>query len=524
MTKGAPDALSPADREFPLRVAAVDIGSNAIRFSAAEFLDRSSRVELDYQRVPVRLGHSAFLTGRLTPENMEIAVEALTSFRRLLDTLEIRDVRVVATSAVRESRNGGELAERVRREAGLRIETITGSEEARLVWLAVRDRLPLEGRWMLVDLGGGSLEVSVVRRAGIEWSESHTMGTVRLLEDLGGTEPGSERRLGRLLAEYTRTMRLPVLDDEGLAGLIATGGNIETLAKLADAAPDASGVSRLPVAALKAMNRRLADMTFRRRVDELGLREDRADVIVPAGHIYARVAELAGAQEIVVPHVGVKDGVLLDLVEDLTTHSLHVSHQEREVLAASVALGRRYRFDEAHGRHVAGLALSLFDQLAAAHELGERDRRILLGAAVLHDIGQYVSYRKHHKHSLYLILNGSLSVFHPDEIPLVGLVARYHRRAEPRPEHEVWAGLGEAERARVEKLAAILRIADALDREHLQRVTAVRVDLEGGRAVLSVEGRGDLLLEQWALGRKGALFERAFGRVPELARIEEEAA
>lgn len=508
----------PTDREFPLRVAAVDIGSNAIRFSVAEFLDPGSRVELEYQRVPVRLGHSAFITGRLTAGNMDVAVEALSSFRRTLDTLGVRDLRVVATSAVRESRNGGELAERIRQESGLRLETITGSEEARLVWLAVRDRFPLEGRWMLVDLGGGSLEVSVVRQSGIEWSESHTTGTVRLLEHLGGTESGTEKRLGRLLAEYTRTLRLPALDDEGLAGLIATGGNIEALAKLAEAPRDDRGVSRLPVLALKAVNRRLSDMTYRQRIDELGLREDRADVIIPAGHIYERVAELAGASEIVVPHVGVKDGVLLDLVEDLTTHRLHVSNQEREVLAAALALGRRYRFDEAHGRHVAVLALSLFDQLAALHGLGEADRRILLGAAVLHDVGQYVSYRKHHKHSLYLILNGPLSVFTPAEIPLVALVARYHRRAEPRAEHDVWQDLDDEDRERVVRMAALLRIADALDREHFQRVTAVRARLEPKRVVLGVDGRGELLLEQWAVAKKGSMFERAFGRVPELER------
>lgn len=305
---------SCADRTYPLRVAAVDIGSNAIRFTAAEFLDPSERVELEARRVPVRLGHSAYLTGLLDPQNIEAAVEALASFGRRIDALGIRDVRVVATSAVRESRNGAELVERVLRASGLRIETITGEEEARLVWLAVRDRFPLEGRWILADLGGGSLEVSVVRRSGIEWSESHPLGTVRLLEELGGTDPGSGDRLRALLARHSSTLRLPVLDDEGLAGLIATGGNIEALAKLAGAERDVRGVGRLPLSGLDALNRRLAELTYRQRVRKLGLREDRADVIVPAGRIYARVAELSGATEIVVPNVGVKDGVLMDLV------------------------------------------------------------------------------------------------------------------------------------------------------------------------------------------------------------------
>ena len=308
-----PQGRPGGDPAFPLRVAAVDVGSNAIRFVAAEFLDSSERVELETHRVPVRLGHSAYLTGLLDPENIDVAVEALSSCGRRIDALGIGRVRVVATSAVRESRNGTELVERVRRASGLRIETITGQEEARLVWLAVRHRFPLEGRWILVDLGGGSLEVSVVRQERVEWSESHRLGTVRLLEELGGTDPGSGERLAGLIARYSSALRLPVLREEGLVGLIATGGNIEALAKLAGAERDNRGVSRLPLAELETLNRRLAELTYRQRVRKLGLREDRADVIIPAGRIYARVAELSGASEIVVPNVGVKDGVLLDL-------------------------------------------------------------------------------------------------------------------------------------------------------------------------------------------------------------------
>ncbi len=276
-----PARAPEADRSFPIRVSAVDIGSNAIRFTAAEFLDSSHHIDLEYHRVPVRLGQSAFLTGRLTDRNMDAAVEAMASFRRHLDTLGVKEYRAVATSAVRESRNGGEFVERVRRESGIRIETITGSEEARLVWLAVRDRFPPEGRWMLVDLGGGSLEVSVVSQEGIEWTESHTMGTVRLLEDLGSTDP-SPFEMNRLLEEYAGTLRLPRLGEEGLRGLIATGGNIEALADLAGAEPDGSGVSRLSLAGLGSTTERLGSMTNEERIEAEGLREDRADVIVPA--------------------------------------------------------------------------------------------------------------------------------------------------------------------------------------------------------------------------------------------------
>jgi exopolyphosphatase/guanosine-5'-triphosphate,3'-diphosphate pyrophosphatase len=421
---------------------------------------------------------------------------------------------------VRESKNGRLLIQRAREECKIDVEAITGGEEARLVSLAVRDRIQLGGRWLHVDLGGGSLEVSVVRDAGIEWTESHSVGSVRLLEELGGEAAVSDEGLGPLMAEYVESLRLPSLAEAGLEGLVATGGNIEALADLAGAEPDASGVSRLSFSALKSIVAKVSAVPAEERVEKLGLRENRADVIVPAGHLYQRVAKLAGAREILVPHVGVKDGILLDLIEDLTTHDLHETRQERDVRGAALALGRRYRFDEAHGVQVAQLALSLFDQLEGIHELGSKDRRILLGAALLHDIGQFIAYRKHHKHSMYLILHGELSVYSPAEIRLVALVARYHRGADPKEEHELWRELKDDEQQRVIRLAALLRVADSLDRQHLQHVTSVRTDVEKDAVVLEVEARGDLLLERWALDRKVKLFEKAFGRAARIEQME----
>jgi len=497
---------------FPLRVAAIDAGTNAIRFVVAEFVDPTHWTELEYQRVPVRLGRSTFLTGSLAEETMAAAVQAMATFRRSIDTHGVPTYRAVATSAVRESRNGGELVERIRSESGIRLDTITGSEEARLVWVAARSRVDLgAGRWMLADLGGGSLELSVASDEGLHWIESHQMGTVRLLEDLGGADmPPAEFR--EMVSEYAGTLRIPgdVLDPP-LDGLMATGGNIETLAELAACGVDASGVSVLEVDTLHAWIDRLASMTARQRMEELGLREDRADVILPAALLYERVAALAGQDRIVVPHMGVKEGILMDLVEDLVGPSVHASRLETEAFRGAVALGRRFHFDEAHGRHVARLALSLFDQLQELHGLDDAERRILLGAAVLHDVGLFISYRKHHKHSLYLIDNSELPTYSRDEISLVALVARYHRRAEPKKKHYIYQDLSDSARRRVRRLAALLRVADALDREHLQRVTEVRAREMDGEILLEVEGRGELLLERWALRKKSRMFARVFG-------------
>jgi exopolyphosphatase/guanosine-5'-triphosphate,3'-diphosphate pyrophosphatase len=511
------DAAAPP--QFPLRVAAVDVGSNAIRFLAGEFRALGEYEVLEEERVAVRLGHDVFLSGKLTPEAMNAAVEAIKRFRGRMDALGIEHYRAVATSATRESRNGAEMVARVRREAGIELETITGQEEARLVNLAIVNRVPMgDDKWITVDVGGGSVEVSLVDASGILWSESHVMGSVRLLEELStaGDEPG---RFQRLLREYAATLQIPIIAQHwNPRGTIATGGNAETLAKLAGANPGRGRVAAVPLQTLRGLMEMLSKLSYRQRVDQLGLREDRADVILPAGMIYERVASLAGADELLVPAVGLKDGVLLDLAEDVASHQAHEDRKDRQAVAGAMAIGRRYMFDEAHALQVVRLAGSLFDQLGKVHGLGPDERRMLLAAGVLHDIGTFVGYKKHHKHSLYLIANSEVPEFTPREIDIIANVARYHRKGVPAEHHVTFTALPEEDRQRVVKLASLLRIADALDREHLQAVRAVTARVTRGKKLkLEVEADGDLLLERWALRRKSDLFTSTFGLEVDLA-------
>ncbi len=499
---------------LPLRVGAIDIGSNAIRLMAAEFRPSGERVELDYVREPVRLGADAFARRELSDATLDRAVATLVGFRRRLDEIGVEHTRAVATSAARESRNGAELVRRAREQAGLRVELITGAEEARLIWLAVRERMQLGRRkWILMDLGGGSVEISLVTSSAIAWSVSHSVGTVRLLEELGDRS-ASPARFRRLLEEYVATLQLELPRGRRRvrpAGVIATGGNIEALVRLSDPASVGDGVVQLPLAELRASIRTLSGLSVEERMRELDLREDRADVILPAAVIYERIAAAYGAEVILVPQVGLKDGVLVDLVDDLLAHAQHASRHDQDVYAGALELGRRFDFDEAHAVHVAQLAASLYDQLAALHALPARDRRILVAAALLHDIGQFVSYRAHHKHAYYLISHSELPGFSPEQIGLVSLVARYHRKAEPKEEHEGYAELNGDDRERVVKLAALLRVADALDREHVQRVREVKASIANGELRLRIIAAGDQLLERWAIDKKGKLLERTFG-------------
>ncbi|CAN5885792.1 Ppx/GppA phosphatase family protein [soil metagenome] len=498
---------------FPLTAAGIDVGSNAMRLIVAEFTAPSSFVSLAEQRTPVRLGASVFTPGAVLGDDIiQAAVDALAVFHQRMQSRGVQVYRATATSAVREAHNGRVLVDRVRLETGIELETITSGEEARLVWLAVSNKLPVAGRqWAFIDLGGGSVEIAHADGSVVLWSESHAMGAVRLLAELGPSAR-DPRHLRRLAGEYIDTLVSRIaLDAGGLSGLVATGGNIEELARLGGAKPDETGIARLPLKDLRETIEKLAGMSAEERVARLRLRPDRADVVLPAALVYERIARLARVTELIVPHVGVKEGLLLDAVHIASGHDAHLDRQQREVLTGAIALGRRYLFNEAHARQVTRLAISLFDQLGGEMQLDDDDRLILLAAGILHDIGQYISYHRHHKHSFYLICNASLPDLTPRATLLVALVARYHRRAEPSPEHEGFSELDDDEQWRVTRLASLLRVADALDRQHRQHVVKVKARVADDRLRLTVTTRGDMDLEEWALEKKAQLITRVLG-------------
>ena len=296
------------------RVAAIDAGSNAIRFVAADFDGSSSWEVVNKIRAPVRLGHGVFTEGGLDRDTMDEAVRAFRRFRRRIDALGVERYRAVGTSATREAANRDLFLERVRAESGIELEPISGAEEARLVHLAVRSRVDLaRGRWILVDLGGGSVEISLVDDSGILWSESYRIGTVRLLETLAaarGCHDSLRTWVRRRLAALTIP---PPRAYPGPTAFAATGGNIEAIARLALSYVDRRAPALLPLRRVEAVIQLLSAMTIPERMDELRLRPDRADVILPAALVYRHFAKLVQAELIVVPSVGVKEGVLLDV-------------------------------------------------------------------------------------------------------------------------------------------------------------------------------------------------------------------
>lgn len=529
------------------RFAAIDVGSNALRLLVIEADSASSSRELHSERAAVRLGRDVFLNGRLAPTALSQASEALRRFREILDLHKVDRYRAVATSAVREAENGSLLVERARREAGIELEIIEGVEEARLVRLALVGRLELrERRALLLDLGGGSLELSVVDRGQLRASKSLPIGTVRLLEAFHSSshaEPGQggDGRGAAMAREYVERQLLEALSeiDEGAFDVVlGTGGNFETLAQLCPARPGRDSVppSRrepadslvevprgrdgapvIAVSAVRALLPKLAAMTPEERRAQYALRPDRADVIVPAAEIVLGVADAFRIDRIQAPGIGLKDGVLEELVEK-HFEVWDYGGEANASFEAALRLGRRYQFDEAHGLLVARLAAELFDQLRPLHRLGDRDRLLLRSAALLHDIGDFIRYEGHHRHSHYILVNSDIVGLTPGERNVVANVARYHRKAPPDTAHPNFRDLERDDRSRVRVLASILRIADALDREHLGKVSAVRAVLEKGRMRLHLTGSRERQLEEWTVARKSELFREVFDLAVEVAR------
>lgn len=502
---------------MPERVAAIDVGSNAIRFMAAESDGQSFRV-LEEARVPVRLGHGVFSTGRIDDTTAAEAAAGIARAGARVKALAVSRSRAVATSAVRDSRNRRAFVRRVHETSGLRLDVIPGSEEIRLVHAAVRRRMSLGAdTWVMVELGGGSVEVGLADESRVSWSETHAMGAVRLMEMFtrGNSEPAE---FSRLIQEYVATIRLParVVERGGVKGFIATGGNIESIARICRGSRGAesteyrgaSGPRTVSVAAVRELVGRMSALTVEERQKEYDLRPDRADVIVPAAIVYAHLAERFGATEMVVPGGGVREGIVFDL---LAQRNAQQGRADASLQDDAVAIGRKFMFDERHALHVARLAASLFDQLVGVHGMGPRERRMLSAAALLHDIGGVVSLTSHHKHALYLIARSELPGFTAREMFVVGCIARYHRKAPPALEHREFAQLSLADRHRVRLLAGILRVADALDKEHRQKIRGVAVALQGSDMQIRAHGADDILLEQWALKKKDDLLREAFG-------------
>ena len=507
-----------------LRLAAVDVGSNSIHMVVAQVDPDGGVTTLWRMKEPVGLGRGSFPSRRLTKETMDRAVATLGRFQQAARQRGAEKIVAVATSAVREARNGGDLIERVRRELKLRVKVVTAKEEARLIYLGVRHAMPLgEAAHLIVDIGGGSVEFVVADDEGAALLESRKLGAARTTARFVKTDPISKDDLAAMQAHYAKELGPLVEDVEELepATVIGTSGTLENLAAMAnDGAPDLDDQGR-PMIAAKAFDKLLKTLLKsdgKGREQIRGLDSGRRDQIVAGAVLVGELFDRLKMKRIVLCGSALREGILFDYL----ARKVPQMEVRREVpdprRRAVIDLARRCRWHRDHSQQVARICMRLFDETKGLHGLGDGPRELVEYAALLHDIGWHIGGKGHHKHSAYLIEHGKLDRHFTDhEVAVIANVARYHRRAEPKDGHKAYAALSSAQRKVVDVGASLLRLADGLDRSHAGVVEDVACRDDGKSVKCALKTRADAELEVWGADRKRGLFERTFDRKVEFA-------
>jgi exopolyphosphatase/guanosine-5'-triphosphate,3'-diphosphate pyrophosphatase len=499
-------------------VAVLEIGSTGIRVLVAEIDLRGRWQVLDRAGRPVALGRDVFTSGQVSRESLLECLLVLQNFRELLRGWGIgsADVYVIATSALRAARNRDIFVDRVRQETGFLLTIVEGIEENRLMYLAVRFALKndLPQFWrsnsMILEIGGGSTEIMLLRRGKMVAAHSLRLGTI-LIDRQSRRAVGSSRSQSRYLQENIRNT----------SEFLSAEMDLAYVRTFVVAGSDARFVAAQIGGVLNEHCRIIERDTFIKFTEKIRgystedcMRQFEipyadAEGLVSSNLVYKLFLERTAAQRLVVPLVSIREGMLIDL-------ALGVDPELQEeffsqIIASAVNLGRKYHYDEAHHRHVADLCLVIFDALAREHGMNRRERMMLEAAAVLHDIGMYIRGSGHQKHGQYIVANSEIFGLHRDELDIIANVIRYHRGDPPDATDIDYIALQREERMLVLKMASILRVADALDRSHSQRIRDITVERRSETVFLHSGENRDLSMEHIGLEEKADMFQDVFG-------------
>jgi len=498
-------------------IGVLDMGASAIRLVVAEIDNKRNVRVIEEASRGVLLGRDTFSGGLIRSQTVDAALEALDGFREIMDGYGVRDVRAVATSAVREARNADMFLDRIQGRTGIRFEIINEAEESRLAYMAVRHALRRHAslksaRTLLVEVGGGSTSLTLLRRGEPMRSGVYALGAVRLRQQLDLRRHTQELQvalLKRYIANVIEEIRVEIPLDR-VSHVIAIGGDVRFVAaQLTGTEPEAD-VREISRDQFLAFCDEVERMDEDGLVDRFRLPAVEAETLLPSLLIYRTLLSETSGARMTISSASLRAGVVLDAAEP--KNRVTAEDFEHQVLASAEALGHRYRFDRDHGQHVAVLATRLFDELRAEHGLGDRERLLLQVSALLHDVGIYVSLRAHHKHSQYILAASQIFGLSNEETAIVSNIARYHRRGLPQDTHVPFIALDRTDRLIVNKLGAILRLVNALDAEHAQKVRDVKLVRRGSNWILELEGDADLTMEQLAATARGDMFAEIYGR------------
>ena len=502
-----------------MRIAAIDCGTNSIHMIVVRIRPDLSFEVIDREKEMVRLGSGGLEGKALTAEAMEMGLQAFSRFRRLAESHQVEEILAAGTSAVREAKNGGEFLARVERSTGIKTQVISGTEEARLIHLAAVYGVDVAGASaVVIDIGGGSVEITHGAGASLRLANSFKLGVIRLTEHYVHSDPLSKRDERKLVKHLDKELgsHLKDISAAGFDRVIGTSGTILSLGTVASADRRRAGdeVRNLRVSA-KQIHRLRKEVTERgiaARMKLPGLDPRRADLIVAGGVLLDTILSRLNASDITLCDFALREGLVLDYIQRNRKHIAQADRYPDVRKRSVIELAERCSYWPEHAHQIARLADSIFDQTREVHGLGDREREWLEFAALLNDIGAHISYTGHHKHSHYLVKNGDLRGFEPEEIAVIALITRYHRKTPPKKTHEEFAALRPKLRDTVRHLSAILRLAETLDRSHSQSISAVELQDRGKELLVKLRTTGDAELELWAAHRQIEPFEALVGK------------
>jgi exopolyphosphatase/guanosine-5'-triphosphate,3'-diphosphate pyrophosphatase len=500
-----------------IRLAAVDIGTNSFHMIIVEMKPDMSFQTIDRAKDMIRIGDGSITTKMLSKDAMEAGIASLVKFKKLalLKGVEPQNIVATATSAVREAKNGGEFIDMAEASVGIRINVISGEEEARLIYIAARQAIHIGNRnALIIDIGGGSVEFIVANAHKAVMLKSLKIGVARMREKFITKDPPSLKEIHAMQAYVTKQLRPVAAKVRKLGFTLAIGssGTIENIAEMISVQENNRLIEKLNNYKFtrtqfnKLLNKVLQLSAAQRKAIK-GLDAKRADIIVSGLLVMDTIMQSFKLDDITLSQYALREGIVID---HLTKHSKEFKLlsdvpdvRRRNVLQ----LGRRCLWEEPHITHVAKLALKIFDDLKPLHNLTAKEREYLEYGAMLHDVGCFISQSSHHKHSYYLITNGEMKGFTPEEIQIIANIARYHRKSMPKPEHPNFHFLSLQNKRLVSILAGIVRIADGLDRTHRQSVQAVSCRVSRGNIDVKIKTVFEPEIEIWGAERKKDLLE-----------------
>jgi exopolyphosphatase/guanosine-5'-triphosphate,3'-diphosphate pyrophosphatase len=502
-----------------MRIAAIDIGTNSVHMIVVQVRPDLSFEVIDREKDMVRLGAGGLDGRNLTPTAMSAALQTLAKFKRLADSHKVDEIVAAATSATREAENGGDFIAEVDRQTGIRIRVISGTEEARLIHLAAGYGVDVGGSTaVVVDIGGGSVEVTLGTASRLTLGHSFKAGVIRLTERFVQSDPLSPRDERRIVKHLGREMGayLDQIAARGFDRVIGTSGTILSLGAMAaeGEAGRADELRNLRVSAkaLHRLRKRICAADIEERLRLPGMDPRRVDLSVAGSVLFDTIVRRLGADEFTLCDLALREGLVLDYIHRNSARIRKIERYPDVRRRSVIELGERCGYWTEHAQQVARLALTIFDQTRSVHGLSDREREWLEFGSLLHDIGVHISYERHHRHSYYLIKNGDLRGFDPRETEVIALIARYHRQATPKKSHDGYADLPGSLRRTVRTLSAMVRLAEGLDRSHAQALGGLDLYPRGDDYLARLRADGDAELELWAAHRHVAPLEKVLGK------------